>query len=117
MEFIKEVSYKYFVQGVIENPDMQKEDGGLECYREMSLTFKIMVNSIMILSSLYFIQKYHNKVVPKFNPPKNRGQITKQLEIASGLACWSVILIQCYFKISTQTLIYIFNPCHIAIVQ
>ena len=109
--------YKYFIQGVVENPLLEREDGGEDCYNEMTFKFKFFANAVMIMLSLYILSIYHKRVVPKVNHPKRRSQAVRKYEIISGLACWLIIVVQIYFKVSTQSLIYIFNPCHISIVS
>ena len=117
MKFKDTLIYKYGVQGVLENKDIEREYGGDSCYNEMTLFFKITVNLILIAISSFTIARFHKKVVPKVNLPKKRGPKATAFEFFLGTISVSIFLVQLYYKINTQSVFFIFNPCHICTVR
>lgn len=116
MKFKDTLIYKYGVQGVLENKDIEREYGGQSCYDEMSLTFKLAVNFALICLSTFLIMRFHKKVVPKVNLPKNRGPKTEIFEYTMGTISFAILAVQLYYKINTQSVFFIFNPCHVCTV-
>lgn len=117
MKFKDTLIYKYGVKGVLENKDIEREYGGQSCYDEMSLSYKLTVNVILIAISTYVIARFHKKVAGKGHLPKNRGPMAYYFEMLLGSVCFSIFAIQLYYKINTQSVFFIFNPCHVCTVS
>lgn len=117
MNAIRKVLYKNFVQGVLESSLLDKEDGGPDCHSEMDLSYKLTINIILSQMNIFILSKLYERVVPKINGIKDRGSKARRYEIACGLACWVIIIIQIYYKFSTQSLIFMLNPCHLSMVK
>ena len=106
--------------------------GGPECAEQYSWTFRfvwavILVSQQLVHNSWFLIQlipelfflniglKLRNK-----DYPKRLAYLTKHdklspnaVEYLMGLALVATVIINCYYKYHTETMVFMLNPCHV----
>ena len=110
MDFLRSL----FLAGVYGFPGSVTDDGGVECYAQMSDTYRVSVaaGSLAVHSLLYrcfsrpFAEKRLGSLQPgTFEPSK--------VERAFGLLVLFTWMLQVAYKALTHRLINMFNPCHV----
>ena len=104
-----------FLKGVFGFPGTVTDDGGENCFKEMSTEYRLVVGLSCILlhflifrfSSQRYVQKQHAKMTP---PDRVKPS---SIEKFFGVLVLFSLAAQTVYKILTNRLINMFNPCHV----
>lgn len=109
-----DIVYNYMIKGILDSGIV--EDGGPQCYAEIPKFYHVTSTIFFIILHLV-IMKYWSPSLTTKEQSEDTPTNPNLLEKVFGILGIISLILTFYFKLVTRKGVFIFNPCHIALLM